>query len=322
MHPIDFIKAMHKYVPGDLRVMLAQFRGSPHDDIPGKWRTRPLVRESQIDQKANVYFTVSAMKKNERGEYRRRKDNVAGGILLMIDDLGSGPGAKHPLSTINALEPTALIETSPDNYQAIYMFDELVTNLELFDSLIRAFITRKFLGADTGMAGINRVFRPPYGINGKKEYGGWTVELREWREEARYSVQEIAEAFGLDLRPKGREKPRGATVDKSDAIRRFVAVRSALRSAGMLKRDDSDKAGWTEIVCPWTDNHSARANTGAAIREPHPDNGFVGAFRCHHASCEGKGWRELTDWLSEEEAAILSSTNANAKPFEHYRSEP
>ena len=76
----------------------------------------------RIDDDANVYFTVAAFRQNDRGEWRRRKDQFAGGILLMIDDLGDGPGSKFQLSKIDELPPTALIETSPGNFQAIYMF--------------------------------------------------------------------------------------------------------------------------------------------------------------------------------------------------------
>ena len=60
-----------------------------------------------IDEAANIYVCVSAMKKNDRGEFRRRKENFCGGLLLMIDDLGTGKGAKFPLEILEPLPPTA-----------------------------------------------------------------------------------------------------------------------------------------------------------------------------------------------------------------------
>lgn len=304
----DFITAMLLHVPEGGHIVVCQFRGDPNDDIKGKWRASGLSG-CKLDSEANVYFAVSAMKRNVRGELRRRKENFDGGLLLMIDDLGDGPGAKFPMSTIDALRPTALIETSPSNFQAIYMFTSAVTESKM-DSLIRAFIAREFLGSDPGMAGVNRVFRPPFGVNGKAKYGGWEVRLAEWNPDCRYSPEEIAGAYGLDLAPRGVRTPRGATVNRSESIRTFVLVRSALRAAGMLKREEADLSGWTEIRCPWTDGHSARADTGAAIREPAAENGWHGGFRCHHGTCGERGWRELTEWLAEEQEQILEEVNA------------
>lgn len=302
-----FIQAMLLHIPEGAHIVVCQFRGDPNDDIKGKWRASGLS-QTKLDPLGNVYFAVSAMKRNVRGELRRRKENFAGGLLLMIDDLGEGPGAKFPMSTIEALVPTALIETSPDNFQAIYMFDSAIAENKM-DSLIRAFIAREFLGNDPGMAGVNRVFRPPFGVNGKAKYGGWTVRCEQWNPEARYSPEEIASAYGLELSPRGTRAPRGATTNRSETIRTFVLVRSALRAAGMLKRDEPDLSGWTEIVCPWVDGHSARANTGAAIREPAEENGWNGAFRCHHGSCGERGWRALTDWLADAQEQILAEVN-------------
>lgn len=303
---------MAQHVPADARIMLCQFRGDPHADIRGKWRAKPLDNLELIDPLANVYLTVAAMKRNAAGEFRRRKDNFAGGLLLMIDDLGSGPGSKFSLNLVEPLPPTALIETSPKNYQAVYMFRELVTNINEFEALIRAFIARQFLGQDTGMAGVNRVFRPPAGVNGKPKYGGWKVGLAEWRPGARYDVGDLVKAFSLDLHPRGAIVPRGATVNKADQLRAFGNVQNELRLAGMLKDEEPNMDGWQAIHCPWRANHTAEADNGAGIRMPADENGWVGAFRCHHASCEGKGWRDLTEWLAEQQLDVLTDVNNTA----------
>jgi len=309
-----FLKAMKAHVPDDARIMACQFRGDPNSDIYGKWRARILSRANMVDELANVYLCVSAMRQNSRGEWRRRKENFAGGLLLMIDDVGDGPGSKFPLATIDALRPTCLIETSPNNFQATYFFDRLVDDLEEFDALIRAFIEKKFLGSDTGQAGVNRVFRPPVGINGKEKYGGWRVRGHHWRPELRYSPDELASAF--QLRPQRRNPvPRhDATMEgfKADRIRAFIDVRAALRAAGMIKREEPDYSGWMQVTCPWTDDHSAGADTGAAVRMPAIENEWCGAFRCHHGHCEGRGWRDLTDWITKQCTELLEEINRNA----------
>jgi hypothetical protein len=314
----QFYDELRRFVPEDARIMTCQFRGDPNDDNRGKWRARVLNYADAVDDSANVYVCVSAMRRNSRGEFRRRKENFAGGLCLMIDDIGEGAGAKFPRAILDPLQPTALIETSPDNFQAVYMFDSLIDDMDEFDSLIRAFIQEQFLAEDTGMAGVNRVFRPPVGINGKEKYKRdgkvWKVQLAAFEPGNRYSVKRIAEAFGLKLQ-KANRPPKDLGIllaAKPDRIRFFIAVRQALRSAGMLKTEASDYSGWIHVHCPWTDNHTGEVDNGAAIRLPEVENDWHGAFRCHHGGCQGKGWRELTDWLSKEQAEVLSMVNENA----------
>jgi len=309
----NFYYEMKRFVPEDARIVSAQFRGDPNEDIPGKWRARVLNFPDAIDEQSNVYLCVSAMGRNARGEIRRRKENFMGGVLLMIDDIGTGAGSKFPFSVIEPLAPTGLVETSPDNFQAFYFFDSLVSDEKTFDALIRAFIDRQFLGTDTGQAGINRVFRPPAGVNGKAKYGGWRVKLSEWHPERRYSVAAIAEAYGLTL-VRERRPPTGATGGKGESMRAFITARAALRSAGMVKSESHDISGWASIVCPWIENHSEKADSGASIRLPDVENGFVGAFRCHHGHCESRGWRDLTGWLAAQAAIVLAEVNSRAAP--------
>jgi len=311
----EFISEMYKFVPPEARVLGCQFRGDPNADIFSKWRARVIRNSGMIDDGANVYLCVSAMKKNDRGEFRRRKDNFSGGILLMIDDLGTGLGAKFPMDVIDALPPTCLIETSPDNYQAMYFFDSLVTDMELFDALIRSFIEKKFLGDDTGQAGINRVFRPPAGVNGKPKYGGHKVIATRWQPHIRYSVETIAEAFDLSLTKRVRRMPVVTSADYKDRLNRFEEVAAQLRAADMIKNENPDVSGWCPVRCPWTDNHSDGADNGAAVRLPDSQNGYHGAFRCHHGHCADNGWRQLTDWLNDQNEELLNMINENADEY-------
>jgi hypothetical protein len=314
----QFLNEMNRYVPEDAHIMLCQFRGDPNEEKQGKWVAKPLTRLDQVDDLANVYLTVAAMGKNGRGEYRRRKENFRGGLLLMIDDIGDGKGSKWPMSLIDPLPPTALVETSPGNFQAVYMFNKLLESLEEFDHLIKAFIAKQFIGADPGMAGVNRVFRPPAGVNGKPKYNHWEVKLAQWNPGARYSPEDLFLGFQLPKVVERTRPPAGACRDKGESIRAFISARSALRAAGMLKRESSNLEGWIDIVCPWAGNHTGGADNGAAIREPAEENGWQGAFRCHHGSCSGKGWRHLTDWLAQEEDELLTAVNDNAGGFDEY----
>ena len=312
----SFFELLNSMVDETCRVIFCQFRGDPNADDPTKWRAHVLNYPEAVDEKANVYLCVSAMKAGDDGKFRRKKANFAGGLLLMIDDLGTGPGSKFPLSLLDAAPPTALIETSPDNFQAVYVFEQRVTDADEFNSLIKAFIAQKFLdGKDPGMAGINRVFRPPVGINGKPKYGGnFTVRLREWHPERRFTVASLCEAFGLKLEPPGVRRRRIPPEGVEESVAAFKATLAELRECGMVKRDDPSADLWLSIVCPWVAEHTGSADNGAALRLPHDDNGYNGGFKCHHGACAEKGWRDVTDWLADEHEHVLDSINAAAEP--------
>ena len=167
-----------------------------------------------------------------------------------------------------------------------------------FDGVIRAFISGKLLGADPGMSGVTRVGRLPDFQNAKPAYGGWTVVLRELTDR-RYTVEQLLTGFGLQINGRRYARERLPTEEAVERNRAFAAAYKFLDQRNMLKRHEPDPSGWTEMTCPWVDDHTGRADTGAAIREPAAENDFYGAFRCHHGHCIDKGWAELTDWINE-----------------------
>lgn len=310
----DFVAEMYRYVPRDLRILKMQFRGDPAVDADANWWAKPLAHNAAaIDDRANVYFTVAAFRKDST--YRRRKEQFGGGILLMIDDLGSGPGSKFPLSKIDELPPTALIETSPDNYQAIFMFDQLVTDQAEFNALIDAFVREKFLDKDTGMKGVTRVFRAPVGVNGKKKYKRagqpWRVRLEQWAPQRRYSVAEIVDAFGLELMPARTVRRRVSRNLAGVREAAFEVVWEGLQRLGMA-RATAPRGDWQDIFCPWQSEHSDGDQTGAAIAFPNPENHWHGGFRCHHGSCAERGWSDLTEWLADDCTVVLAEINRTA----------
>ena len=87
----------------------------------------------------------------------------------------------------------------------------------------------------------------------------------------------------------------------------------ALSAARAFKRPEPDPSGWIEMRCPWVDEHTAGADTGAAIREPAEENGYYGAFRCHHGHCADRGWADLTDLIAGANWDELEAANERAK---------
>jgi hypothetical protein len=296
--------------PQDERLIVCGFPGDPGEQPPNAWRPRPWKpgTETPLGSECNGYVTVSSFFKAPDGSWRRRQDGFAAGRALMVDDVGT----KVDSELVRHFPPSAIVETSPRNFQWWYFLREPLRDMDAFDQVIRSFIAGKLLGADPGMAGVNRVGRLPGYINGKAKYGGAfrcrTVALSD----ARFTPDELVDAFGLKL--VGSRRPlagrRLLPEDIEDRAQGWVAAHEWLRQRKMFRRDDSDAAGWWEMTCPWIDDHTDRANSGAALREPAEDNGFYGAFRCHHGHCGDKDWRALTDWIAE--AAIEELDRANA----------
>jgi len=244
----------------------------------------------------NAYATVGAFGRAGDGSFRRRSDTFRAGLALMIDDVGT----KIPRAAMaGAPRPTWQIETSPGNDQWWYMLTEPERDVGRFDGLIRAFISGKLLGADPGMSGVTRVGRLPGYLNGKPAYDGWRVRVTEQNPERRYTVQELLDAFDLKIMGVRRVRVHLPTEEAVERNRMYAATYKFLDQRNMLKRAEPDPSGWVEMSCPWVGDHTAAADTGAAIREPAPENEYYGAFRCHHGHCADKGWAEVTEWVAE-----------------------
>lgn len=305
---LDFLAALGKGIKDDERLILCGFRGDPDKAPTDAWRPRPykVGGSFPFDPPDNVYVTVASFGRAYDGTFRRRKELFKGALALMVDDVGT---KILDVPRLTAIKPSAIMETSPGNYQYWYFFKEIERDVRRFEGLIRSFILDVCPDAtDPGMAGVTRVGRLPGFANDKPKYGGWVVKLTSFNPNRRYTIEEICEALKIRLNIPSRQR----LIIKEQATARiesYYTVYEWLSQNKMVKRDDPDMAGWTEIECPWRDEHTNRANTGAAIREPNEENGFNGAYKCHHGHCAKKGWRELTEWINERSVEKLELIN-------------
>jgi hypothetical protein len=157
------------------------------------------------------------------------------------------------------------------------------------------------------MSGVTRVGRLPGFVNGKPVNKGWRCAVRALGER-RYSVGELLEGFGLAINGRRERRERLPTEAALERNRAYTVHYRWLEARGMLKREHPDPSGWTEVRCPWVEEHTGRSDTGAAIREPSDENEFYGAFRCHHGHCAGRGWSELTEWIAERSVEELEGS--------------
>lgn len=305
----EFMSALFPQIREDSRVILCAFEGDPNNATIRQWQPKPWQpgQELRWGPHWNLYTTISSFKCAQDGTWRRRGELFSAGHALMIDDVGT----KVDPDLVVGLPPSAIVETSPMNFQWWYFLTEPEEDKERFDGVIRAFISGKLLGCDPGMAGVTRVGRLPGYLNGKGKYGGFQTRLHKLNDFS-YSVDELLNAFGLRIAGRQIPLPRLATEEALERNRAFMAIYKFLDQRKMIKRSEPDMSGWTEISCPWCDGHTGGVDNGAAICEPSENNAWYGGFRCHHGSCISRGWRELTEWVAETAAEELERLNMEA----------
>jgi hypothetical protein len=295
-------------LPGTYTVVCS-FAGDPYKVDRPEWAGRPWSPGQRLAPRfdgGNTYTTVSMFEPDpQSGEMRRRKALFTALHAVMIDDIGTKVGRAKLL-----LAPSAMIETSPQNFQA-YLFvrqDEHARDRGMCERLIERMVAAGLTadGKDPGMKGVTRYGRLPVGVNGKAKYvqalgRPFQTRCTTFEPQRRYSITEIADAWRLDL-----TAPKPAytnVVSITPALARkageqFGALLETLQLMQMY-RGKIGAGPWHAITCPWIDSHTDRAETGSAIAEPSADNNFAGGYRCFHGHCDQRSMRDVRRWLRE-----------------------
>jgi hypothetical protein len=290
-----FLSLLGRASEKEERLILTGFKGDPNDAPSHSWKPVPWRpgKEIPFTRKHNVYVTVASFGRSSDRSFRRRREGFVAGRALMVDDVGT----KVHINAVKHVQPTARIETSPGNEQWWYFLAEPEKDFDTFDGLISAFIRSKLLGNDPGMSGVTRVGRLPGFTNGKAQHKGFVTKLKKFFPERLFKTDDLMKKFNLAIIGKRVPPPFIPEGTVADRLAFFQRMERFLRARKMLKRGSADPSGWTEMRCPWIDDHSNAANTGAAIRQPAADNQHNGAFVCHHGHCADKGWKQLSDYV-------------------------
>ena len=264
------------------------------------------------DPNANNFFTISTFTQDpEDGKHRRRKSNFAAAFCMMIDDIGTGPGAKIDPYWMGSLErnilPSWELETSPGNWQYGYIFDQAELDPAKVNALLKGLVALGMVdGAeDPGMLGVTRYARLPIGSNTKAKYGQpFQHRLTAWHPERRHSIEQIAEDFGINLQDHYNEIDISEPIPKENDL-----IYQSLERLGLVKA--TLREGIYDIVCPWIGDHTDRADSGAAYLSPM-------GFKCHHGHCASRTGRDLLNYLhgaDEEYVRASEAAQAAAIPF-------
>ena len=298
----EFLEPMFADMPDDASAAVCGFPGDPNAPPEFAWCARPwrhgMRLPYSITSDTNNYIAISSFRPDAEGKVRRRKDQFARLHAVMIDDIGTKVVAARirlPLS--------AQIETSPTNFQGFYFIepsggsDTRSTAERLIEELVAAGLTTN--GKDPGMKGVTRYGRLPVGVNGKakviERHGGpFPVRCASFEPTRRYAVEQIAEAYGLDMRlpPPRQVRPLtdSETAQRADG---FADLMQVITAAGLYL---ASRGNMHDVVCPWVGGHSDRAETGTVIIEPSELNRYVGGFKCWHGTCERRTIADVYRW--------------------------
>lgn len=278
--------------------VVVSFEGNPAN-VPGRawhgsaWQgaSDPLPKATE---NSNNYFSLADFHTGVDGQVRRKKSAFHSLHALMLDDVGS----KVAIDRLS-LAPSWLIETSPGNFQAGYIFEHPITDGALAENLMQAIIIAGL--CDPGANGPQtRMARLPVASNGKRS-PAFRCRLACWAPDNRYSVEQLVEGFQLTLKPvqeakrQSHKKTLGVPPSSTSTLTLAPTenpVIAALQAQGRYRANLGE--GKHDITCPWVAEHTDGIDSGAAYFEP-SEQSEIGGFKCLHGHCTD---RHITDLLS------------------------
>lgn len=203
----EFLQHVLQAAPRGSTVWVNAFIGNPNSD-QASWAGKaynPALHAAEIDGwgRQNTYFSVGAVRMVD-GAMQRRKANFARLLVLVADDV-------DPEDLQGT--PSWGIETSPGKRQIGILLDTKdpdCANLELVTRLVTAMADRGYIKADKSGNNAVRYVRLPVGQNQKpRDSGPFAHVVEYWNPAARYTLEDAAGIFGIDLDALQQAQPAG-----------------------------------------------------------------------------------------------------------------
>ena len=216
----------------------------------------------------------------EAGRPSARADNCERVAFLVLDDVGTK--AKVP-----PIDPTWIMETSPDNYQYGYTFG--LDDQPMKGDFAAAIVAIADAGyTDGGAINPVRNFRLPGSLNLKPGRDCFASRLVEFHADREFSLRTICDALGVTPNPADTAtvRPIRLTDDGGDDVLAWAASRGDLLERG-------NAAGWWGVVCPNSGEHS----DGNPMGRYNPVNR---AYCCLHEHCSEWDSEAYLDWVEQQ----------------------
>ncbi len=275
------------------------FRGR---GIGEQWGGYGIVVYRDVAAEINTYVNVASFKVNPaNGRLIDGKGRASywGLHAVFIDDVFKKVYPPIPGDgEVGWLEPTLKIETSADNQQWWYVFEEPVLGYDLAKQFTDAWVG----AVNNDARGPTRWGRLPVGantkgcskVNGRRPYQHQVVggSMKKFDKEELISGFQLKLAPIVERRARMQEEPmtRLEEIDKKQGM----LVAEWLRVRGMVKMEHDDSM---EIVCPLGGHDNG---PGTRFWLPSPDNNWRGGFKCQHLKCMRKGLGDLINWVKSD----------------------
>jgi hypothetical protein len=335
----EFLRELGRGIPDNERCMVGYAEeATVQTDATGKklnsgWFPQPHRDGRHVRDDENCYVCISSSIKTPNPRtgtlrYWRGEASFGHGLALMVDDIGNGKGSKggmsvEQLSTV--LEPTAVVETSPGNFQCWYFFEQPESDMRRFKAFLVGFVETVLMGAggDTTIRDISRYGRLPVGINNKRTSDGafkypdaaspggvCNVRLCTADYTRRYGMDQIALQFGYrvdDFIPAKRSFTPEEIDDKNEENRfNLLWLKGAIYILGQAQAGEGSSGEVTEnmsgkyrIKCPWGDEHTNGDPYGAYFRARIPGAEYDFVFGCAHDTCRKLNKRTWTPFVDK-----------------------
>jgi hypothetical protein len=199
-------------------------------------------------------------------------------LFMMLDDIGTK-------SRVPPLEPTAIVETSPGNYQYWYAYSEQPT-VEEHCAALTAIAEAGY--TDPGATNAVRNCRLPGSVNVKPGRDAFVCRQVEFNPKNEYTLAEICAALGVT--PAETGTARAITFRVKDTGNDNVL---AWLNENSLVTSGVNAEGWCGVVCP---NHEGHTDGQIEARYKPQDRSFC----CYHAHCEHLDSKFFCSWVSEQ----------------------
>ena len=238
-------------------------------------------RSTLLNQPRGWTFCISTVVAREK--IRRRLQDLRNTFVIVCGTKASPP----------PVDPSYILETSPDNFQYGYLIDPLYvgeggTGAQWVDGLLLALAKRGW--NDAGCRGAARVVKVP----GAVHKSGFITRVTRWAPHDVWDADELRRAFGIEAhemnvrRTRARLRTELARGDIKDPVLDWLIAKGLVVQV--------NDRGFAELAeCPWAHEHSKTAD-GAGYSPL--DYGQVGrSFRCLHESCAHRTFRDFMDRL-------------------------
>ena len=218
---------------------------------------------------------------------RRRKQDCVSACVVMLDDIGTKVLVPPPIA------PTAILETSPGNFQYVYRIEPFHVDTEsgaaYYEACLEALAGKGY--TDKGALGVNRPYRVPGSINEKGEEQ-WACKLTEMHPERVWRLPDLMASFGVkDVKASTPPPPPKSDAPVNDDVLDWLQTNELIQH----KNED-----WYVLRCPWASEHTGGSSEAGYCPAGQGEHQYMRGFRCFHEHCSDRKANDFLAWVAEQ----------------------